>query len=278
MNVLNSRSGLIEQVTLWKSEQRSIGFVPTMGALHEGHLSLVRKACEQCDEVVVSIFVNPTQFNNPSDLANYPRTLENDLMLLKQIGNITVFSPTVEDIYPIHDDFKPIDLNGLDGVLEGKFRPGHFEGVVHVVYNLFQLVQPDKAFFGLKDFQQVAVIKHMIQVYQLPIELVACSTSRSKEGLALSSRNMRLNPNQKIDALIIYNTLQEVIRLKTLHTPAETRAFAESFFQQGKLKLEYLEIVDSNTLTPLDSTWSESSTCCIAAFCGDVRLIDNIQC
>ena len=278
MNVLNSRSGLIEQVTLWKSEQRSIGFVPTMGALHEGHLSLVRKACEQCEEVVVSIFVNPTQFNNPSDLANYPRTLENDLMLLKQIGNITVFSPTVEDIYPIHDDFKPIDLNGLDGVLEGKFRPGHFEGVVHVVYNLFQLVQPDKAFFGLKDFQQVAVIKHMIQVYQLPIELVACSTSRSKEGLALSSRNMRLNPNQKIDALIIYNTLQEVIRLKPLHTPAETRAFAESFFQQGKLKLEYLEIVDSNTLTPLDSTWSESSTCCIAAFCGDVRLIDNIQC
>jgi len=278
MNVLNSRSGLIEHVTLWKSEQRSIGFVPTMGALHEGHLSLVRKACEQCEEVVVSIFVNPTQFNNPSDLANYPRTLENDLMLLKQIGNFTVFSPTVEDIYPIHDDFKPIDLNGLDGVLEGKFRPGHFEGVVHVVYNLFQLVQPDNAFFGLKDFQQVAVIKHMIQVYQVPIELVACSTSRSKEGLALSSRNMRLNPNQKIDALIIYNTLQEVIRLKPLHTPAETRAFAESFFQQGKLKLEYLEIVDSNTLTPLDSTWSESSTCCIAAFCGDVRLIDNIQC
>jgi len=278
MNVLSSRSSLIEQVAQWKSQQRSIGFVPTMGALHEGHLSLVRKAYETCDEVVVSIFVNPTQFNNPSDLANYPRTLENDLLLLEQVGNLSVFSPSIEDIYPTTDDFKPINLNGLDRVLEGKFRPGHFEGVVHVVYNLFQLVQPNKAFFGLKDFQQVAVIKHMIQEFELPIELIACPTSRSKEGLALSSRNMRLSSNEQVDALIIYQTLQEVIRLKSHYSPAETRALAENYFNQGNLRLEYLEIVDSNTLLPLEQQWSASSTCCIAAFCGEVRLIDNMQC
>jgi pantoate--beta-alanine ligase len=277
MNVFYTRKSLIDAINLEKSLDKSIGFVPSMGALHEGHLALVKEALKEVDRVVVSIFVNPTQFNNSGDLETYPRMLETDINLLKTIGDVMIFAPDYSEVYPENDEYKPFDMDGLDRVLEGKFRSGHFEGVAHVVWNLFQIVQPDKAFFGLKDFQQVAVIKRMVKKLKLPTEIIACPTRRNKSGLALSSRNLRLSAEQQEDALIIYKTLSFVKNLKPEFTPREARAKAIEFFNKGKLELEYLEIVEDETLTSLSERWEKNSTCCIAAFCGEVRLIDNIQ-
>lgn len=248
-----------------------------MGALHEGHLALVKRAIDQSDAVVVSIFVNPTQFNNSSDLEKYPRMLDKDIELLKTVGDVLVFAPSFRDVYPDNDVFKPVDLGGLDEVLEGNFRPGHFQGVVHVVRNLFEIVRPDQAFFGLKDFQQLAIIKKMVDILKFPVEIVPCPTSREEGGLALSSRNLRLNDAERENALIIYKTLQLVASLRKNHTPAAARAKAIDFFNTGELILEYIEIVDSESLEALSEDWGEHPTCCIAAFCGEVRLIDNIQ-
>lgn len=277
MNVFYTRESLIEALDRDRSEGKSIGFVPTMGALHEGHLALVKRAIKHSDRVIVSIFVNPTQFNNSSDLEKYPRMLEKDVELLNEVGNVLVFAPTIDEIYPENDQFEPLDLEGIDTVLEGRFRPGHFQGVVHVVRNLFQIVQPDKAFFGLKDFQQVAVIKLMVKKLNIPVEIVACPTLRSENGLALSSRNLRLTAEQKENALIIYRTLNYIKELKAQFTPQEAKQKAIEYFQNGHLELEYLDIVDSTNLQPLNDVWANGSTCCIAAFCGDVRLIDNMQ-
>jgi len=277
MNVFYTRKSLIDAINLEKSLDKSIGFVPSMGALHEGHLALVKEALKEVDRVVVSIFVNPTQFNNSGDLEKYPRMLETDINLLNSVGDVIIFAPEYSEVYPENDTYEPFDMEGLDRVLEGKFRSGHFEGVAHVVWNLFQIVQPDKAFFGLKDFQQVAVIKLMVKKLDLPIEIIACPTRRNSNGLALSSRNLRLTEQERVDALIIYKTLVFVKSLKLKFTPVEAKLQDIDFFNKGKLKLEYLEIVEDETLTPLTDSWAEKSTCCIAAFCGDVRLIDNIQ-
>lgn len=277
MSVFYTKESLIQALDRDRSEGKSIGFVPTMGALHEGHLALVSRALKQSDSVVVSIFVNPTQFNNSSDLEKYPRMLEKDVDLLKEVGNVIVFAPTIEEIYPENDHFEDLDLEGIDTVLEGRFRPGHFQGVVHVVRNLFQIVQPDKAFFGLKDFQQVAVIQLMVKKLGIPVEIIACPTMRSESGLALSSRNLRLTPEQKENALIIYNTLTFIKELKSKYSPNEAKLKAIEYFQNGELELEYLEIVDSTNLKPLNDRWVKGATCCVAAFCGEVRLIDNMQ-
>ena len=277
MQIFQDKQSLIQALQEIKAAGKSIGFVPTMGALHDGHISLVRSALQVTDQVVVSIFVNPTQFNTASDLDKYPRTLQADIALLQKEGDIFVFAPAVSEIYPKEDFFAPFDLEGIDLVMEGKFRPGHFQGVVHVVRNLFQIVQPQKAFFGLKDFQQVAVIRLMTKKLALPIEIVACAIERSTNGLALSSRNLRLSETQKEDALILFQTLALLKKLKREFSPAVSREKAIEFFKKGKLELEYLEIVSSETLEALDQTWSESSTCCIAAFCGEVRLIDTAQ-
>lgn len=277
MQVFHNTNSLIQALVAEKAAGKTIGFVPTMGALHEGHIALVRKAFEQADKVVVSIFVNPTQFNNPTDLDKYPRMLDEDVELLRTVGDVYIFAPTNDQIYPENDHFDPIDLEGIDTVLEGQFRPGHFQGVVHVVRNLFQIVQPDKAFFGLKDFQQVAIIRMMTKKLNLPVEIIACETERDPDGLALSSRNLRLSDSEKEEALIIFKTLKYLKSIKSLYTPAQAREKAIEFFHQSKLKLEYLEIVDSENLKPLDSEWKSNSTCCIAAFCGAVRLIDNMQ-
>lgn len=277
MSVFYTRESLIQALDRDRSEGKSIGFVPTMGALHEGHLALVSRALKQSDRVVVSIFVNPTQFNNSSDLEKYPRMLEKDVDLLKEVGEVIVFAPTIEEIYPENDHFDELDLEGIDTVLEGRFRPGHFQGVVHVVRNLFQIVQPEKAFFGLKDFQQVAVIRLMVKKLNIPVEIVACPTLRSESGLALSSRNLRLTPEQKENALIIYKTLSFIKELKSKYSPTEAKRKAIEYFQNGELELEYLEIVDSTNLKPLNDQWVTDTTCCIAAFCGEVRLIDNMQ-
>ncbi len=275
MQIFQDKQSLLQALQEIKAEEKSIGFVPTMGALHDGHIALVRSALRVTDKVVVSIFVNPTQFNTASDLDKYPRTLEADIALLKKEGDIFVFAPAVSDIYPEEDLFAPFDLEGIDLVMEGKFRPGHFQGVVHVVRNLFLIVQPQKAFFGLKDFQQVAVIRLMTKKLALPIEIIACAIERAPNGLALSSRNLRLTESQKEDALILFQTLEFLKKLTRDFSPAVSREKAIEFFKKGKLELEYLELVSSETLEALDQNWSADSTCCIAAFCGEVRLIDT---
>jgi pantoate--beta-alanine ligase len=277
MNVYHTRNSLKVALQEVRLKGETIGFVPTMGALHDGHLSLVKQALEQTDRVVVSIFVNPIQFNNAADLAEYPSMLDEDINLLNEFENILIFAPSSSEIYPENDQFKPIDLEGMDTVLEGEFRPGHFKGVVHVVYNLFKIVEPDKAFFGRKDFQQVAIIQKMVAVIGSVVEIVPCDTKRSESGLALSSRNLRLSNDEKEAALIIFQTLQFIRSLQPHKTPNEAQQAAVDFFNKGELKLEYLAIVDSQSLKELTDEWSTEATCCIAAHCGEVRLIDNMQ-
>jgi len=197
--------------------------------------------------------------------------------LLNTLGEVIVFAPTVEEVYPENDAYTPLDLEGIDNVMEGEFRPGHFQGVVHVVRNLFQIVQPDQAYFGLKDFQQVAVIRLLTKKYNFPIQIIACPTLRESSGLAMSSRNLRLTEKEREDALIIIQTLKYIQTLKVSNSPNEAKQLAKEYFSSGKLRLEYLEIVDGASLKSLDTDWNENTVVCIAAFCGAVRLIDNIE-
>lgn len=277
MNVFTTRKSLNEALASLKEAKKSVGFVPTMGALHDGHLALVKRALSESDTVVVSIFVNPTQFNNVQDLDKYPRMLQADVDLLHTIGEVIVFAPTVDEVYPENDTYTPLDLEGIDNVMEGEFRPGHFQGVVHVVRNLFQIVQPDQAYFGLKDFQQVAVIRLLTKKYNFPIQIIACPTLRETNGLAMSSRNLRLTESEREDALIIIQTLKYIQTLKATKTPKEVKEMAMEYFSNGKLRLEYLEIVNGANLKSLDNEWNKYSVVCLAAFCGAVRLIDNLE-
>ncbi|MGV6860290.1 MAG: pantoate--beta-alanine ligase [Putridiphycobacter sp.] len=260
-----------------KNPTAKIGFVPTMGALHEGHLSLIQTAKKQADFVVVSIFVNPTQFNDDSDLEKYPRTLEADISLLQKNLCDAVFAPSESEIYPFKNRAYEIDLGGLDKVLEGKYRPGHFEGVCMVVERLFEIVEPDIAFFGIKDFQQVAIIKHMVKKRGIDVEIVPCPIKRDDFGLALSSRNMLLTPEQKIEALILFKTLSKGKELFFKGESAEKiRVEMLKIFKSSSLRLEYVEIVDNVSLKSVDKI-HENCSICIAAYCGEIRLIDNIQ-
>ena len=259
------------------AENAKIGFVPTMGALHHGHISLVKQAMESCEIVVVSIFVNPTQFNNSEDLIKYPRTLEKDVELLNSAGEIVVFAPNIEDVYPANFENIHVELGDLGTVMEGKFRPGHFNGVMNVVKRLFDIVKPDRAFFGLKDFQQLAVVKFMTKSLNLPVEIVACEIVREPSGLASSSRNMRLSDEHKTEALALYNCLMLAKQLSAECSPRKARKKARKAFKQSGLVLEYLEIVDPTTLQPLRKEWVPGANACIAAMCGEVRLIDNLQ-
>lgn len=279
ITICNSRTELVEKINeLNSGKRKSLGFVPTMGALHEGHLNLVKRASLENDLVVVSIFVNPTQFNNTEDLKNYPRTIENDLTLLQTVPSCIVFIPEVKDIYLENELFTPPNLNGLDKVMEGKFRPGHFQGVVHVVHNLFNIVKPTKAYFGKKDFQQLAIIKYMNEYFNFQIEIVGCETVREKNGLAKSSRNLRLTEKERQDALILYQTLCFLKENKNhFKSPEALKHEGIKKFNSGKLKLEYIEIVDSETLTILTKRWGKNAVACIAGYCRDVRLIDNLE-
>lgn len=277
MKVYSKIAELHAHISELKSLGKTIGFIPTMGALHYGHISLVSSAMTHCDVTVVSIFVNPSQFNDPSDLVNYPRTLEADVALLSTIHCDIVFAPSVEEMYPPNRKKVHVDLGNLANVMEGKFRPGHFDGVVDVVSRLFEIVQPTKAFFGLKDFQQVSVIRFMTNALKFPTEIVPCPTLREKSGLAMSSRNMRLSEREKEEALIIYRSLCLAKELATQFSPAEVKEKVIAFFNQGALELEYLEIVNPNTLESLETEWTDGATACIVAFCGEVRLIDNMM-
>jgi pantoate--beta-alanine ligase len=257
--------------------EKTIGFVPTMGALHAGHGSLISEAKKVNELVVASIFVNPTQFNNASDLDKYPRSIDADCAILSSLGCDAVLIPSVEEIYTNDFVFPDIDLGFLDQVMEGKHRPGHFQGVVQVVYRLFEIVTPTNAYFGLKDFQQVAVIRFMTTFFKLPIQIVAIPTLREASGLAMSSRNLRLSLSEREEAVKISETLYFAKKVAKNHTPEETKNATIDFFNQSNLKLEYFEIVDPINLERLTDSWVPSAVACIVAYCGEVLLIDNLQ-
>jgi len=257
---------------------KKVGFVPTMGALHEGHLSLMRKAKAENDLLVVSIFVNPIQFNNPDDLKKYPRDVENDKKLLRSIGCDVLFLPSEEEMYP-EPVTKTYDFGELASVMEGVFRPGHFNGVAVVVHKLFDIVQPDRAYFGEKDFQQLAIIKKLVEMENIPVEIVPCPIVREQDGLAMSSRNVRLTPEQRRNAPFIYQKLQEAKKRKDVLCVGPLRQLIINLFEANEhFKLEYFEIVDDRNLQPIKS-WDDhvGTVACIAVWMGDVRLIDNIR-
>ena len=259
------------------SAGKTIGFVPTMGALHEGHLKLIRQAAAENDFVAVSIFVNPIQFNNPEDLAKYPRTLDDDLKKLVGTGCSLVFAPSAQEMYP-EPDLTEFDFGELDKVMEGKFRPGHFEGVAIVVKRLFEIVTPHKAYFGEKDFQQLAIIKKMVEKMKLPIEIVACPIIREADGLAMSSRNVLLQPQHRALAPLIHKTLLLAVeKAQTLPLEKIKTWVVEQINSSEYLKVEYFDIVDENRLTSLKSLQhGKKQVGCIAVWAGNVRLIDNI--
>ncbi len=254
-----------------------IGFVPTMGALHEGHASLVRRCRAENDQVVVSIFVNPTQFNDPTDLKNYPRTLDADLALLEKVGADWVYTPTVDDIYP-EPDTRQFDFGGLDQVMEGACRPGHFNGVGQVVSRLLTIVKPDVAYFGEKDFQQLAIIRYMVRQLQLPVRIEGCPIVREADGLALSSRNRLLTPEHRAAAPLIYQALKEGVAQAGKRPVEEVRHLIEQKIASSPLlEVEYVNIVDNATLREITEWTSAPLRVCVAVRAGAIRLIDNMD-
>lgn len=257
-----------------------IGLVPTMGALHDGHLTLVKRAVDDCSLVVVSLFVNPRQFNNPEDLKSYPRTPEEDAQKLEAVGVDYLFMPTAEDIYDDIEQEREFDFGRLDKVMEGTHRPGHFAGVAQVVSRLFDIVTPHRAYFGEKDFQQLAIIKNMVARYDYALEIVPIPIVRASSGLALSSRNLLLSEAERAIATNIYKTLLASRQLKEekLLAPRDIEQYVVSTLNTiPELEVEYFEIVDADSLERL-SSWQDASGAvgCIACYCGEVRLIDNI--
>ena len=275
MKVFTRNAALSDEL---KRHPGTCGFVPTMGALHNGHLSLVEQCRRECDTVVVSIFVNPTQFNDPNDLKNYPRTVEADLALLEKAGADFALTPSVEDIYP-EKDTRVFDFGLLDKVMEGAHRPGHFNGVAQVVSRLFDIVRCDKAYFGEKDFQQIAVIKSMVAQLALPVEIVECAIIRGEDGLALSSRNTLLDAAHRAAAPHIYATLHAAVSKSQEMTPAQLKAWVTAEVERNPLlKVIYYQSVDARTMQEV-AAWDDSPRIqgCIAVQAGDIRLIDNIR-
>lgn len=261
-----------------KDKGLSVGFVPTMGALHRGHLSLMEKAKAENDILAVSIFVNPLQFNNPEDLEKYPRDFEKDRKLLEETGCDLLFYPDAEEMYP-----EPVstqyDFGDLEKVMEGPMRPGHFNGVAIVVKKLFEIIEPDRAYFGEKDFQQLAIIQKLVKMENLPVTIVPCPIVREGDGLAMSSRNERLTAGQRQMAPFIHQTLKEAVKKSRFMTPDEIRFFVKNRFKdQPEFKLEYFELSDDKELQPV-STWNDASGIIgfVACWLGNVRLIDNMR-
>lgn len=278
MKVINSIQELQSELSNYKKKQQSVGFVPTMGALHDGHASLMKKSSAENGVTVASIFVNPTQFNDQNDLLKYPRTLEADCVLLEACGVDIVFAPEVSEMYP-EVDTRQFDYAPLDTVMEGAHRPGHFNGVCQIVSKLLDAVTPDKAYFGEKDYQQLAIIRKMVQELKYPIEIVGCPIVRENDGLAMSSRNARLSDEERKNALNISKTLFKSCTFANDHSVSETKAMVENAIKDAAgLELEYFEIVDGDTLQNV-ANWDDANSImgCITVFCGDVRLIDNIK-
>ncbi|MBR1936050.1 MAG: pantoate--beta-alanine ligase [Muribaculaceae bacterium] len=278
MKIISSVSELRHDVAEFRNQGKSIGLVPTMGALHEGHQSLVERARRECDVVIVSVFLNPTQFNNKEDLRTYPRTAERDAALLERCGVDIAFMPTVEEIYP-EPDTRVFNLGPVAEVMEGAMRPGHFNGVCQIVSKLFDFTRPTRAYFGEKDFQQIAVIRAMMKQLGYDFEIVTCPCIREDDGLAKSSRNVRLTPQVRRVAPAIYRTLKASIDFAAMdHTVAQTHDWVVATINAWpEMEVEYYEIVDGITLQPVTS-WDDSDYIvgCITVYCGDVREIDNI--
>ena len=278
MKVIHTIKDLQAELSVLKAQGKKVGLVPTMGALHAGHASLVKRSVNENEVTVVSVFVNPTQFNDKNDLVKYPRTLDADCKLLEACGATYAFAPSVEEMYP-EPDTRQFSYAPLDTVMEGAFRPGHFNGVCQIVSKLFEAVKPHRAYFGEKDFQQLAIIREMVRQMQFDLEIVGCPIVREEDGLALSSRNARLSAEVRENALKISQTLFKSRTFAATHTVSETLKFVEDAIAAVPgLRLEYFEIVDGNTLQKVDN-WNQTSYVvgCITVFCGDVRLIDNIK-
>lgn len=276
MKVIRSVKELTETVDRLRRQNKTIGLVPTMGALHEGHKSLMDRARRENDVVVASVFVNPTQFNNPTDLSTYPRTEEADCRLMTDAGVDIAFIPTVEEIYP-EPDTRVFDLGPVAEVMEGPMRPGHFNGVAQIVSKLFAMTRPTRAYFGEKDFQQIAVIRRMVELEGFDLEIVDCSIRRHPDGLAMSSRNVRLTPEQRAVAPEIHRILAESVSLAPAMSVEEVkRHVVEQINAVPFMRVEYYEIVHPLTMQPVGD-WSANPVGCITVYCGDVRLIDNIK-
>lgn len=280
MLIFNKKSDLSAFLSPFINQNKSIGFVPTMGALHEGHLSLLKNSLSENDITVISIFVNPTQFNNAEDLDKYPRTLERDVQIMQALSNsIIVYAPEVEDIYEGNTVSENFEYDGLENQMEGKHRPGHFDGVGTIVKRLFEIVQPNKAYFGEKDFQQLQIVKKLVSKYNIPVEVIGCPIHREPNGLAMSSRNERLSAIAKEKAAIIYQTLSDAKKLFQTNSAEETILFVENEFKKHtEFQLEYFEIADEATLLPVSEKENDKNyRGFIAIFIENIRLIDNIS-
>jgi pantoate--beta-alanine ligase len=276
MKIIRTALEIQQYCSKLKASGQKIGFIPTMGALHYGHLSLLDFSLAQCDITIISIFVNPSQFTESLDFKNYPRQESEDIIKIGKRKVDVLFIPSVDEIYYRNEALLEFNLEGLDEVLEGKWRPGHFKGVITVVDKLFKLIQPDRAYFGLKDFQQICIIKKMSKVLHPSIEIVGCDIIREDSGLAMSSRNALLTESEKLEAVIISKTLFRIRDAWKKTTAKELLSDAVANFNKSKLHLEYLEIVDADTLKAVSDNTNNKSVACIAAKCGNVRLIDNV--
>ncbi|MEE0974846.1 MAG: pantoate--beta-alanine ligase [Muribaculaceae bacterium] len=278
MEVIRTVSELKQRVAAQRTQGKTIGLVPTMGALHAGHISLMEQARKDNDIVVVSVFVNPTQFNNPEDLRTYPRTEEADCVKM-EVANVDIaFIPSVEEVYP-EPDTRTFDLGPVAEVMEGPMRPGHFNGVAQIVSKLFYMVEPDRAYFGEKDFQQIAVIRRMVEIEGFNIEIIDCPIKREDDGLAMSSRNVRLTAEQRQIAPSINKALVASLDFAKSHSVEETKQSVISEINaQPEMEVEYYEIVNAATMQPI-SNWEDAPVAvgCITVYCGEVRLIDNIK-
>jgi pantoate--beta-alanine ligase len=280
MLIFDRQVALIEHLKQISDSKTTIGFVPTMGALHEGHLSLVENSLNENSITIVSIFVNPTQFNNPEDLEKYPRTLDSDIQKLKSVSDsILIYAPNVDDIYEGKTVSNHFNFDGLENQMEGKFRPGHFDGVGTIVKRLFEIVKPTNAYFGEKDFQQLQIIKKLVEKENLPINIVGCSIFREKNGLAMSSRNERLLPIERESATIIYKTLLEVKSKFNFESISDIKSWVEHVFEkQINFKLDYFEIADEASLLPCEEKIeTKKYRAFIAVFVNNIRLIDTIS-
>jgi len=280
MRIFKNKTDLIAYVDVLKSEQKTLGFVPTMGALHEGHASLIIKGLQQNDMVVVSVFVNPTQFDNQEDLVKYPRTLDSDVNLLANISEekIIVYAPSVEDIYGGNVSSTSFFYDGLEHEMEGKFRDGHFDGVGTIVKRLFKIIRPNHAYFGEKDFQQLMIIKKLVEKHQIPVKVIGCKIHREKDGLAMSSRNMRLTSKYRKAAPFVYKTLKTAKeKFGTKSANKVTEWVNKQFAKHDLLVLEYFIIADIETLKTVKRKSNQKSyRAFIAVYADDIRLIDNI--
>ena len=280
MLIFNTNNELVSHLKSVTNSKTSIGFVPTMGALHQGHLSLLKTALEQNSVVVISIFVNPTQFNNPEDLAKYPRTLDADVEKIKTVSSeIIVYAPSVNDIYEGKTVSQHFDYDGIENQMEGKFRPGHFNGVGTIVKRLFEIVKPTHAYFGEKDFQQLQIVKKLVSKYKIPVNIVGCPIHREANGLAMSSRNERLSSEERKEAAMIYQTILEAKKQFGTKSATEVTKWVErTFAKQNRFELEYFQIADETTLLPcIRKNKNKNYRIFIAVFVNKIRLIDTIS-